>query len=32
MGGTVPVMFPLLLAFVLFQRQFVASFVRSGIK
>ncbi len=32
MAGTILVMFPLLLAFLLFQRQFVASFVRSGIK
>jgi sn-glycerol 3-phosphate transport system permease protein len=32
MAGTVLVMFPLLLAFVLFQRQFIASFVRSGLK
>ena len=32
MAGTILVMLPLLLAFLLFQRQFVASFVRSGIK
>ena len=32
MAGTVLVMFPLLIAFLLFQRQFISSFVRSGIK
>lgn len=32
MAGTVLVMFPLLLAFLIFQRQFISSFVRSGIK
>lgn len=32
MAGTILVMFPLLLAFLLFQRQFISSFVRSGIK
>ncbi len=32
MAGTVLVMFPLLIAFLLFQRQFISSFVRSGLK
>lgn len=32
MAGTVLVMFPVLLAFLIFQRQFINSFVRSGIR
>lgn len=32
MAGTVLVMFPLIIAFLLFQRQFISSFVRSGLK
>jgi len=32
MAGTILVMFPLLVAFLLFQRQFINSFVRSGLK
>ena len=32
MAGTILVMFPLLIAFLLFQRQFINSFVRSGLK